>query len=252
MESVSTQLFPIAWIAQSQFVMEYLTSQIGTECISDPFLIADFASGENDKIPNYVHRVLPNILAPHEGSIGRPVFTYSTDLHGLRLDSLFHLFQEEGILHRARAVHARLETMDKEASFRQEQADYILNHGAERTELDKRLLSAKGIGEKAFHLGFLNNDVVGYMFEYYKAYTDALASLEVVRKTMRPRGVLLVTQPCSLYPVDNVEVLSSAGFSFIDGKDIDLKTGAVSSVGENTDLKTLSRRGHYTFFAFEA
>jgi hypothetical protein len=242
------RLFPISWILESQFVVDYLAKQIGEEASAEPFLIADFASGENDKIPNFIHRILPGMLTPDVSSRQRRVLTYSTDLHGLRLDSLFHMFQEEDILDQSRAVFARLESMVNEASFRQEQVDYLQENEVDQTELDKRLLEETGIGENAFHLGFLNNDVVGYLFEYYKAYTDAQSSLKTIHTTIRPGGVLIVTQPCSLYPVNNIEVLTSVGFSFVEGYDIDVKSGTIAPADEATDLKGLSRMGHYTFF----
>jgi SAM-dependent methyltransferase len=217
---------------------------------TDEFLVADFASGENDRIPNFIHRVLPDFL-PHLDFSKRRTLTYSTDLHGLRLDSLFGLFQEQRIEDRARAVHARLESMAAEASFRQEQADYLRENQDGQTILDKRIIEEHRIGQKIFDLGFLNNDVIGYLFEYYNAYTDALTSLEEVHRTMKPGGLLIVTQPCSLYPVDNLDVLKRVGFSFLEGLDVELDTGKSSSVGESDALDALSRLGHYTFLVLK-
>ncbi len=225
--------------------MEYLSRQISVDD-AEEFHIADFASGENDKIPNFIHRVLPDFI-PELDFSARRIITYSTDLHGLRLDSLFGLFEEQRIENRSRAVHARLESMVTEASFRQDQAEYLNEHQQEQTILDRRIVEEQRIGEDAFDLGFLNNDVIGYLFEYYKAYTDALASLEEVRKTMRSGSLLIVTQPCSLYPVDNLDVLSRVGFSFIEGIDVELKSGEVSLIGKDSESDTLSRMGHYTY-----
>jgi hypothetical protein len=229
--------------------MEYLKTQYSLQD-AEELLIADFASGENDKIPNFIHRVLPDILSKHHTSRRRTV-TYSTDLHGLRLDSLFGLFEEQRISDNARAIHARLERMVTEASFRPEQVDYLHGHQEEQTALDKRILEDECIGEASFDLGFLNNDVVGYLFEYYKAYTDALTSLEAVHKTIRSDGLLIVTQPCSLYRVDNLEVLRNVGFSFIEGFDVELSSGKITPISESIELDALSRMGHYTFFVLK-
>ena len=258
------QLFPISWICESKAVLDYVYTQKYSTDTSRDILVADFASGENDKIPYFFHLILPSILRQSHSKYGmvplsfirekleerRRFVTYSTDLHGLRLDSLFHMFQEERILEWSRAVHARLETMELEATFRQPQADYLLKNEGQQNDLDRRLLEGKGLGEGVFDLGFLNNDVVGYIFEYYKVYTDALASLKAIRKVMRDESILLVTQPCSLYPVDNVEVLTDVGFSFVEGKDVDMKTGEMTAIEEDTDIGTFSQRGHYTFLVF--
>ncbi len=238
-------LYPISWICESKSVRDFLNSQYAMPNAND-FLIADFASGENDNIPNFIHRVLPDLLPDLDFSRRRTI-TYSTDLHGLRLDSLYSLFQEREIVGFARAVHARLESMVSEASFREEQSDYLQAHQDELTVLYKRIINERRIGSDIFDLGFLNNDVIGYLFEYYKAYTDALASLEAVRKTLRPGGLLIVTQPCSLYPVNNFDVLKRVGFSFVEGFDFDLKTGESISIDESVELGALSRLGHYTF-----
>ncbi|MHA2355721.1 MAG: hypothetical protein ACXADC_11135 [Candidatus Thorarchaeota archaeon] len=230
-------------------MMNFLAEKL-TLADSKEFLIADFASGENDKIPNFFHRVLPDFL-PEIHTSKRRIVTYSTDLHGLRLDSLFSLFEEQQISNHARAVHTRLERMVIDAAFRQEQIDYLKEQRSAWTTLDKRILEEKRIGTAIFDLGILNNDIIGYLFEYYKAYTDALTSLEAVQKTIRPGGLLIVTQPCSLYPVDNLEVLRQVGFSFIEGIDVVLNSGNVTPIKESAELHTLSKMGHYTFFVLK-
>lgn len=226
-------------------MIEYFRKQFAA-VDAEELLIADFASGENDRIPNFIHRVLPDFIPDLDFSTRR-TFTYSTDLHGLRLDSLYGLFQEQHLEGCARAVHARMESMVTEASFRLEQAEYLNEHQKELTILDKRIIEEQRIGEDVFDLGFMNNDVIGYLFEYYKADTDALTSLEAVQKTMKPSGLLIVTQPCSLYPVDNLDVLSRVGFSFIEGVDVELDSGEVTLLSDDAELDSLSRMGHYTY-----
>ncbi|MFX0053340.1 MAG: hypothetical protein ACFFAX_13920 [Promethearchaeota archaeon] len=237
-------LYPVSWICESQSVKEYLSRQITGGNVEE-FLVADFASGENDKIPYFIQRVLPDFYPDLDFS-SRRIITYSTDLHGLRIDSLYSLLQEQHLEDSARAVHARLESMVTEASYRQEQVEYLNAHETEQTILDRRIIKDRRIGECAFDLGFLNNDVVGYLFEYYKAYTDALASLEAVHTTMKPGSLLIVTQPCSLYPVDNLDVLCRVGFTFVEGIDVELDSREIRSISEDVELDSLSRMGHYT------
>jgi hypothetical protein len=56
-------------------VTEYLTRQISADD-AEEFHIADFASGENDKIPNFIHRVLPDFI-PELDFSARRIITYS-------------------------------------------------------------------------------------------------------------------------------------------------------------------------------
>jgi hypothetical protein len=232
-----------------------------TEALDD-FLVADFASGENDQIPMFFIKLLPSVLMEwamgHEtvtlrkDSEFKRLTTYSTDLHGLRLDGLLGHFEETGIQNRARGVHARLESMTTEATFRPSDAEYVQSHPEETTWLDDHILNQGRLPDSCFKFGILNNDVVGYLFEYYKTYTDAQRSLATVRSTMHDGAMLIVTQPCSLYLVDNIDVLAKCGFEFIEGLDIDLKTKEVTKLDVNHAFESYSRLGHYTFLVFLA
>ena len=226
------------------------------------FLMADFASGENDQIPMFFIKLLPRFLkewagghetvTEREGHGFKRLTTYSTDLHGLRLDGLLGLFEENEIHNRARGVHARLEAMTVEAAFRPSDVEYVQSHPEETTWLDDLIMNEGRLPEGCFQLGVLNNDVVGYLFEYYKTYTDAQHSLLTVRSTMQEGAMLIVTQPCSLYTVDNIDVLSSCGFEFVEGVDIELKTKTVAKLGPDHAIGSLSKLGHYSFLSFRA
>jgi hypothetical protein len=50
--------------------------------------------------------------------------------------------------------------------------------------------------------------------------------------------------------VDNIQVLESLGFEFVEGLDIQLSDGAVTTLGRSTEPQTMSRLGHYTFLIF--
>lgn len=248
--------------------MEYLSANLiankdaGVSDKADDFLLADFASGENDRVPTFFIKLfrefLNEWLKKKQSNIAdlgffiRRLTTYSTDLHALRLDSLLGLFEENQIQFRARGVHTRLEEMTVEASFRPSEIQYLKFHPNERTWLDDHLLSRGPLPNGCFEFGILNNDVVGYLFEYYKTYTDAKRSLEGIRSTMKDGSLLVVAQPCSLYPVDNVKVLNASGFTFVEGIDLDLKTKKAMKLNSDAAPEVLSRLGHYTFLVFRA
>ncbi|MFW9921553.1 MAG: hypothetical protein ACFFED_18275, partial [Candidatus Thorarchaeota archaeon] len=101
-----------------------------------------------------------------------------------------------------------------------------------------------------FHIGILNNDVVGYIHEYYKEYTDASKSLQGIRSTMQDGGLLMVTQPCMLFPLDNIKVLESHGFRFTIGYDFDLKSDSMREIDRSLSFDELSKLGHYSILLF--
>jgi hypothetical protein len=248
--------------------MEFLWNNLlmpgGAKATQDTkdFLIVDFASGENDQVPMFFIKLFPDFLdawvkmhhpnVPRENQAIKRLTSYSTDLHGLRLDGLLGLFEENGIQNRARGIHAKLETMTTEAAFRPSDIEFVQSHPEEKTWLDSHVMNQGSVPHRCFQFGVLNNDVVGYLFEYYKNYTDAERSLRTVRSTMQDGAMLVVTQPCSLYRVDNVEVLTRCGFGYLGGLDVDLKTKKVESIDSDFDLESLSRLGHYTFLVFQA
>ncbi|MFW9798438.1 MAG: hypothetical protein ACFFE2_15475 [Candidatus Thorarchaeota archaeon] len=231
---------PIAWITKSQILLDYLSSA------DSDFLVADFASGEYDRIPSFFVTMLPNM-----GSFGpKRLVVYCTDIHALRLDSLLGKLEESKLLNDVRVVQAKLETMDDVASFRPDMVEYLVRHPATMTTLDHHLIDMKFIPDNIFDIGVLNNDVVGYLHEYYKEYSDAVAGLKKVCKSLKEDALLIVTMPCSLYPVDNIGVLESLGFEFLEGKDVDLAGGTVNDLKRDTKPQEMSRLGHYTFLIF--
>ena len=67
---------------------------------------------------------------------------------------------------------------------------------------------------------------------------------------LKKGALLVVTMPCSLYEVDNVNVLESLGFRYLEGLDIDLADGSFKALERNTEPQSMSRLGHYTFLVF--
>ena len=215
---------------------------------SDEFLIADFASGEHDRVPSFFIQVFPKLLSNiHEA---RKNFVYCIDLHSLRLDSLLGNLEESHLLGRTRVVQARLETMDQEASMRPGMIDFIEEHLENVIWLDDFLIGERKFPPNCFDLGILNNDIIGYMHEYYKSYSDVQLGIQKVFNLIRKDGMLIVTMPCSLYPVDNIAVLEKVGFAFLEGIDIDLSTEDITILDRMIDPKTMSRLGHYTALLF--
>lgn len=212
-------------------------------------LVADFASGEHDRVPSFFVRILPKIL-PIDENLKKPTIVYCTDLHALRLDSLMGKLEESALLESVRVVHAKLETMDEEANLRPDMMEYLENQPNIMTWLDYHLKEKSSIPHETFDIGILNNDVVGYLHEYYKEYSDAAIGLQTVHKVLKKGAFLVVTMPCSLYVVDNVEVIESLGFEYLEGIDIDLTDGSITMLDRSTEPHAMSRLGHYSFLLF--
>ncbi|MHA2046436.1 MAG: hypothetical protein ACW99G_16745 [Candidatus Thorarchaeota archaeon] len=116
--------------------------------------------------------------------------------------------------------------------------------------MDRFLLQNNKIPRESFDIGVLNTDVIGYLHEYYSEYSDALVALDQVYRTIKKNGLLIVTNPCSLYVVDNVKILNSIGFDFVEGVDIELSSGNVTAIDRETAPESMSRLNHYSFLIF--
>ncbi len=215
----------------------------------DNFYIADFASGEYDRVPSVFVRELPKLLK-EDIDPSRKICVYCTDLHALRLDSLLGKLEEEDILDNVRVVQATLEKMDEVANLRPAMIEFLDSKPETISWLDDFLIGEQRFPPECFDIGILNNDIVGYMHEYYKDYSDAKIGLQKVRKLIREKGLLVVTMPCSLYVVDNVAVLEDVGFKYLQGVDVNLSTGEKTFLEKNILLDQLSNLGHYTFLIF--
>jgi hypothetical protein len=235
-------LYPITWITKSQVLLDYISS----ESVKEELLVADFASGENDSVSSFLVEILPRL----HSSPPKRTTVYCTDIHALRLDSLLGKLEESNLLDNVRVVQAKLEKMDSEASFRPDMIDYLERRNTTMTDLDHHLKNNSFIPNRTFDIGVLNNDVVGYLHEYYKEYSDAMVGLRQIYKSLKKGALLVVTMPCSLYAVDNIEVLESIGFEFLEGKDIDLSEGSVLDLDRDSQPHNMSRLGHYTFLIF--
>ena len=235
-------IYPIAWIAKSPAFLDFVSSATSEK----EFLVADFASGEHDRVPSFFVKLLPEISP----SVPKRTAVYCTDLHALRLDSLMGKLEESALLKNVRVVHAKLETMDEEANLRPDMLEHLDNNPNSMTWLDYHLKEKNFFPQETFDVGFLNNDVVGYLHEYYKEYSDAAVSFQKVHKVLKSGALLIVTMPCSLYVVDNVEILESLGFELLEGLDIDLSDESIIPLDRSSEPQTMSRLGHYTFLVF--
>jgi hypothetical protein len=236
--------YPISWITESRIFMEYLESHSSPGSV---LLIADFASGEHDRVPSFFLRILRGAISPRPTS--RWVI-YSIDIHPLRLDSLLGTLEEEALLSDARAVLADLYTMGEAASIRPSQVPYLHEHGLAQTWLDRVLLTQKHLPPDSFDIGILNNDVIGYLHGYYKTYGEPELALKRVYETVKDEGLLIVTMPCSLYRFDSIQALEDAGFSLLQAIDIDTASGHMEIFRSKPPETGLSQLGHYSFFLF--
>lgn len=241
---------PISVLQRSDRFLEIIDEFIASRLIfGSEIYIADFAAGENDEIPIYIHYALVPYLLSKRESIG--FYVYCTDVHSLRIESLFEKIHSMKLTENTRIVHCKFEEMTENASFPKIQLDY-LKFKESMTALDRSLIDGQRLLPNAFHIGFLNNDVVGYLHEYYKEYTDSNASLVAIRKVMKTEGLLIVTQPCLLYPLDNIKVLESYGFRFITGFDFDYDKDIFTEFDRTISFTVLSKLGHYTALLFRA
>jgi hypothetical protein len=236
--------YPISWITKSPVLMDYLRS---SEFPESDLLIADFASGEHDRVPSFFLRILRRAIEPKPK---RRWVVYSVDVHALRLDSLLGALEEERLLGDARVVLAGLERMRTKATMRPGELPFLLEHDSAQTWLDGILMSKEYIPAESFEIGVLNNDVIGYLHEYYKEYGQAAAAIEGIYEVMKDGGLLIATMPCELYPLDNVAALVEVGFSYVNGFDIDTSSGRTEVFQEKPAIGDLSRLGHYSFLVF--
>jgi hypothetical protein len=241
-------IYPISWIMKSPAFIDFIKTSLTQE--NSEFIVADFASGEHDRVPSFFIKILPELLKLKDNT--RMRYVYSIDLHSLRLDSLLGKLEESDLLDRARVIQAKLESMDKEANMRPSMVDYIKKHQDTAIWLDDFLITNNRFPPKCFDVGVLNNDIVGYMHEYYKNNSDVKVGIQKVLDLVRQGGLLIVTMPCSLYVIDNIAFLEKIGFTFLEGIDIDLLTEKLTFIDRKTDPKTMSRLGHYTVLLLTA
>lgn len=240
-------IYPISWIYESPAFRNFMNKSLSES--DDYFYIADFASGEYDRVPSFFIRELPKLLK-HDKEPSRKMCVYCTDLHALRLDSLLGKLEEEGMLDNVRVVQAALEKMDEEAILRPAMVEFLDSNPETISQLDDFLIGEQRFPPECFDIGILNNDIVGYMHEYYKDYSDAKIGLQKVRKLIRENGLLVVTMPSSLYVVDNVAILEEIGFKYLQGVDVSLSTCEKTFLEKDTKPENMSRLGHYTFLIF--
>ena len=249
MKEIILSSIPISWLCKSEKVRSHIQSITDDTNSPSEVVIADFAAGENDEVPVFFHRLLRSCMDFTDPISMR---VYCTDLHTLRIESLFDKLQEEDLIETTRVILSKFESMTKEAIFPEIQNEFLKDNSANLSKLDQYILAEKALPRSCFDIGILNNDVIGYIHEYYKEYTDAEQSIEGIKSVMKSKSLLVVTQPCLLYPIDNIEVLHGHGFQFIEGYDIETESGALTTVDEGTNPKSMSRLGHYTVLIFES
>ncbi|MGY5873407.1 MAG: hypothetical protein RTV72_14240 [Candidatus Thorarchaeota archaeon] len=240
-------VYPIAWVTESSIFNEFFAKSM-LESDND-FLISDFASGEYDRVPSFFTRELPKLMKMNSPSLRRTI-VYCTDVHALRLDSLLGKLEEADSLSRVRVVQAALEKMDTKAIIRPEIIEYLDNNPDDVSWLDDFLIGEERFPPECFDIGILNNDIVGYMKEYYTEYSNLKAGLKKVHELIRKNGLLIVTMPCSQYIVDNVSVLEESGFEFLQGMDVNISTGIATPLEKDAAPESMSKLGYYTFLLF--
>ncbi|TFG33607.1 hypothetical protein EU527_07690 [Candidatus Thorarchaeota archaeon] len=218
--------------------------------LDNEFLVADFASGEHDRVPSFFIKILSK-LADITERLSDVIFVYCIDIHSLRLDSLLGKLEESNLLNRVRVVKAKLESMDEQACLRPAMTEFLEENPDTLIWLDDFLIKENRFPTECFDIGILNNDIIGYMMEYYTEYSDAVLGFTKISNLMKRDGLLIVTMPCSLYVVDNVSILQDMGFEFAEGVDIDLETQEIRFFEVHQDYHSFSRLNHYTYLIFK-
>ncbi len=243
----------IGW-ALEQGIVRDMIDGIDVNADGSELMVADFASGENNEVPAYFaqrcRRDGHHGQEDHDCCITPPVTVYCIDSHPLRLESLFHRLLEDSAVFCARVVHSHLEMMDRSARFPTVQTEYLQENGHLMTDIDRVIQYELRLPPRSFDLGILNNDVVGYLSEYYHRDVDLI--LEKIRLSVRDDGLLVVTQPCMLYRLDNISLLERAGLVFLEGYDLELRTNRAQQLTRDTRPEAMSHTGHFTSLVFKA
>ncbi|MHA1636458.1 MAG: hypothetical protein ACTSUB_00440 [Candidatus Thorarchaeota archaeon] len=259
MKTDLSTIYPIVWIEKSKIVMDFLYDRLMKKP-AELIMVSDFGSGENEEIPLFFSNFFHDILEDYCVMTGKEKVNYKItpqpaiyclDINEMKLLSLLDKMEQENAIESVRVVSSKLETMDTEAHFPDYQQETIANRSIEMNWLDSYITENNRVPE-CFDIGVLNNDIIGYLSEYYTQYSDLEKCLSTIRKTMKQGGLLIVTAPRSLYQVDNIGVLEEAGFTFIEGVDIDLKSGEVQVLNEDIDQTKLGLLYHYAFLVFSA
>ena len=168
-------------------------------------------------------------------------------MHTLRLENMFGQFLEEEIQSNARVVYAKLESMSSHATFPYEQKEYLKRNLQESTSLDKHILNEENFPPTSLHLGIMNKDLIGYLSEYYENESDLRTCLQAIKKILHLKALLIITQPCVMYRVDNVKLLRDNGFHLEEIIDVDLKTELHTLMDVSASIESFSKPNHYSF-----
>lgn len=236
---MTSSSIPISNILMSSIVSDYFHQQLNQE----EFFIGDFGSGRNAEVPIFFAKEYQNMVS-HKVPNST---VYCIDMHSLRLENMFGQFREEGITSNARVVYAKMETMSSHASFPFEQKEYLKKTPQDTTSLDHQILKKEKLPPACFHLGILNKDILGYMSKYYENDTDMQTSLLTIRDSLGRNGLMIVTQPCVMYCVDNLRILRDNEFHLEEIIDVDLKTGTYTILDESAGTESFSKPNHYSF-----
>ncbi|MEM4735623.1 MAG: hypothetical protein QXS20_07900 [Candidatus Thorarchaeota archaeon] len=223
------------WILRSPTIRQRIFSSRGNH-----LLVADFASGENASVPIFFLSCISPQLRP------RPV-VYCIDSHELRLEGLTSRLMEEGILDGFRTVHAKLESMSKSARITGPPAVTGSDRPASWNALDTHIEAHLSIPAGVFDVGIMNNDVIGFLSEYYCMHDGVMECLREIQRVMADSSTLIVTQPGLLYPLDNVSLLRAAGFIILEAVEVAPRHGSVSIYRDPSELPLRHHKDEYRF-----
>lgn len=231
---------PLEWIWASPSLRNHILRKRPD---SGSILVADFGPGENEEVSVFFAKRLRDLA-------NATAIVYCIDFHELRLESLMSKVSEEGAAANSRFVIARLESMTSKAKFVESRMGVPASGESAIGEVDRTIMNEFRVPTHCFDIGVLNNDMVGYLSEYYRSQSDLESCLSQIHSTMRPGSLLIVTQPGLLYRLDTVSMLEKRGFVFRECVDIDLGTRATKRTKTRPDPSALSLMDHYSFLLF--
>ncbi|KAJ6241780.1 hypothetical protein M0813_00486 [Anaeramoeba flamelloides] len=204
-----------------------------------PFLIGDYGSGRNQEVPKFYLQVLDSVFQKEYPNLKK-----------IESFVIVQIYTQQGYLLYLIPVHKK--TFWKELKILDVQKNQLQKQQEKQTWLDKALISTEKFPESCFDLGVLNNDMVGFLAEYYSSNSDLMESLEEVKKSIRTGGHLLVTSPNTLHKIDNIKVLEEVGFKFVSYSDYNIKSEEIVNIFEKEDVPRGEDRklDHFNFLFF--
>ncbi|KAJ5068570.1 hypothetical protein M0811_02512 [Anaeramoeba ignava] len=249
----------IRLILKSKFLYEYFKKHFFEE-FKNPLMIGDYGSGRNEEVPMFfsiwINEYFPEFSKNIETKEIKS-YIYCIDLHQTRLLSLMNKLADASILSTSRMIFSKLEDLSTKAEILDTQIKLLKKE--DMNDLDLEIEKSKRIPENYFDIGVLNNDMIGFLYQYYTENSkpsNLIKCLNEIRKSQKKDSLLITTGVGLLYKnIDYIKLLKEANFEFIELIDINIKDQdqlLVITKPEEFNLSKMSLLNHYSFAVFKA